>query len=86
MTEVTTIQQAYNLMTAPMQLHKFELLGDGKVAFVLAETPKDAYKLIHATTPAEHRAKIKHVGTKKLHELKPCIMLNQFPEIAGDNS
>ena len=77
--EVTTIQQAYNLMTAPMQLHKFGTSYNKAVAFVLAESQQDATSLIKAQMPEVDWSVLRYLGAKELHQLKPCVMLNQFP-------
>ena len=79
MTEVTTIREAYDIMTAPMRLHKFGTSSNAAVAFVLAESEQDAEKLIKAQMPKVDWPTLTYLGAKELHELKPCVMLNQFP-------
>jgi len=77
--KVTSFKQAYNIMTAPMRLHKFGTSYNAAVAFVLAESEQDAEKLIKAQMPKVDWPTLTYLGAKELHELKPCVMLNQFP-------
>lgn len=79
MTEVTTAQQAYHLMTAPMKLHKFITPYNNASAFVLAETQEEARSLLLKQCAEIEHASIKYQGAKELYELdKACVLMNQM--------
>lgn len=79
MTEVPTIAEAYELAKNQLRLYKFGMTSCPNVAFVLATTRNEAEALIKAAMVDVDWPDLIYLGCKEMHELKPCIMLNQFP-------
>lgn len=77
MTQVSTVREAYNLATAP-RLHKFRHSAAPVFAYVLAYSEAQARELILPKIMPEDREHLTYLGAKPLHELKPCVLLNQF--------